>query len=397
MLASIFSKVTESLGKTFAYAGLLPAAVLIVMISLHATSTHILSEVGQALLRSEDSWKSAVWLGGLWLAGAFLFYAVRAPVFSLFQIIPDGVLGRWLLFRRVKRREQLSRELQEIVWRKTALAWLEKLGLDRSKIGTFPYWIVRPSPQQSLSDSRIGREALLAVDRTAGDALNLTPGPCAAIGSGIFRLFLLARSRHPPDVEHAIEAEIAGWRATIDSERASAVIALVEQDIDRQFARAFQACERFGGGAFIFPTEVGNRISALDDYALQRYGIDTATIWNRLWWILPKEARAEVSDARLALEALLNLTIALWLAALAILTRQVSACGPLPTFGESPCHSTRTIILVAIALITCLAGVSGRQFCDGNSRDQDHDLDRHVPPADAQTIGFFTQDARRRT
>jgi hypothetical protein len=346
VLASIFSKVTASLGKTFAFAGLLPAAALILILSLHATSFGTFSAVGGQLLSDADSWKLAAWLGAIWLFCGFLFYAVRAPIFSLFQIIPAGFIGRRLLFRRVSRRERLARELEEIEWRMTAFDWLDQLDLDRSKIGDYPYWIQRPSPEQSLWESRRGCEAFVAVDRTGGDALNLTVPRSDAIAAGIFRLFLLAKSKHAPGVESAIESEIAQWRSAFASNRAKAIVVLVKQDLDRKFVNAFQACERFGGGAYVFPTELGNRISALDEYALQRYGIDTATIWNRLWWILPKDAKAEVSDARLALETLVNLVTALLLAGVAVASRQISSCGPVLDFGGSPCDSTRTIAFV---------------------------------------------------
>jgi hypothetical protein len=346
VLASIFSKVTSSLGKTFAYAGLLPAAALLLILSLHATSVGTFFAVGQSLLADAEAWKKAAWFGALWLCCAFLFYAVRAPIFSLFQFIPNGTIGRWLLFRRVRWRERLAREREEILWRKTAFAWLEKLYLDRSKIADFPYWIRRPGPDQSLWESKCGREALVAVDRTDGDALNLTVSRSDAIAAGIFRLFLLAKFKQAADVERAIAGEIAGWQSAFDSDRAKAIVVLVQEDLDRKYASAFQACERFGGGAYIFPTELGNRISALDDYALQRYGIDTATIWNRLWWILPADAKAEVSDARLAMEALVNLAVALLVAGVAVTGWQIGVCGPVPDFSGSPCDSTRTIAFV---------------------------------------------------
>jgi len=362
MLASIFSKVTESLGKTFAYAGLLPAAILLLAISLHATSSGTFWSVVQALASDDTAWKSVAWLGLIWLACAFLFHALRAPIFSLFQIIPGGPLGRWLVFRRARRREQLKRRQTEIIWGKTALVWLQQLGLDRSRIGDFPYWILRPDSGQALLESRLGRETLLAVDRTAGDALNLSVRQSDAIAAGIFRLFLLAKFRHPADVERAIEAEIAEWRRTYDSARAKSVVNLVEQDIHRQFVRAFLACERFGEGAFIYPTELGNQISALDDYAEERYGIDTATMWNRLWWILPKDAKQEVSDARLALEALVNLTIALTLAALAVAARQVSACGLTVAFDGSSCDTSRTLVFIAVICILAILVYRGVNF-----------------------------------
>jgi hypothetical protein len=362
VLASIFGKFTASLGKTYVYAGLVPAGMFLVFLAAYYTTLPTLFGIAQSLLTSEDSWKAVASFGAIWILLAFLLHAVRAPIFSLFEVIPTGWLGRRLLFGVVKRRNRLTRERIELEWRSTAMLWLRKLDLDRSKIGEFPAWIVRPRAQDAIDVAKCGRETLRAVDLTAGDALNLTVSRSDAIADGIFALYLTARTRHEDAVERDLGGEIEAWRYAAASKQAAAVLESVEQDIKRRFTRAFLKCRRFGKGANIFPTELGNRISALDDYAQNRYGIDTATMWDRLWWILPKEAKDEVSDARLALEALTNLAIALLVAGLVLPSLEIASCGmTLDVVGQS-CNGIRIAAFAGVAFALAFLTYRGATF-----------------------------------
>ncbi len=363
MLASIFGKVTASLGKTYVLSGLLPAAVLLLAVLSYFTAITTLSDIGRQLLTVTESWKSLAWLGAIWLALGFLFYTLRAPLFGLFQIIPTGPLGRRLLFRRIARRERLRRIRVEAEWLSTAIFWLTKKDLNRAQIGDVPFWLTRsyPGDGRAIEISNIGRQKLLAVDRTIGDALNLTVKQSDAIAQGIFALYRLAKYERPPNTELAIAAEIAGWRFAMVSREAKAIVEFVNQDNQRKIARAFRDCERFGQGPYIFPTSLGNLISALDDYGLKRYKIDTATIWDRLWWILPKDVKADVSDARLALETLLNILIALLLAIIFIAFAHVNDCGLRPVF-VGPCDATRALIFAGCGLLLSAITYRGAAF-----------------------------------
>lgn len=51
------------------------------------------------------------------------------------------------------------------------------------------------------------------------------------------------------------------------------------------------------------PTALGNIIRAGEGRPLERYGLDAVVCWHRLWLILPQQARAELQDARGALDA----------------------------------------------------------------------------------------------
>ncbi len=362
MLASIFSKVTTSLGKSYVYAGLLPSGFFLLYFLFYFTSGSEVSVAAQSLLTKTDGWSFVALLGAVWIALAFLLYAIRAPIFGLFNRIPGGPIGRRLVFRRVKKRLTAARALAEVEWRATALFWLTRLGLQRGQIGDLAHWIIRPAPELGLQRSRLGREALTRIDLTVGDAANLDVCSCDRIVDGIFALYLVAGRTHDLGTEHEIEGEIRGWRSASGSRQAAEILEQVDQEIKRQFTRAFMACRRFGEGAYIFPTELGNRIAALDDYALERYGINTAMIWDRLWWVLPADAKSEVSDARLALESLINLALTILLGGVLLPIAEVAHCGT--SFGATglSCNGFRLGGFVIVALFLSVLVYRGGAF-----------------------------------
>jgi hypothetical protein len=362
MLASIFGKVTASLGKTFVFTGLLPAAVLILAVASYLTPLATLTSLGSALADA-DSWKKLAWLGCLWLVLGFFLYALRAPLFSWFQVVPASFIGRRLLFSRIAKRERLRRVRVELEQVKTAINWLTNRGLERAKIGDMPFWLVRsyPGDEKAIARSQAGRNTLTDVDRTVGDALNLTVSESDVIAEGIFALYRLARDKRSAGIESTITDEVAAWRFAMVSREAKAIVRFVDQDADRKVAKAFHDCQQFGQGPYIFPTKIGNLISALDDYGLKRYGIDTATLWDRLWWVLPREVKADVSDARVVVEALLNLLVCVFLAIAAILSLHVAKCGTQPSF-TGPCSAVPATAFTACALIISRLVYRGAAF-----------------------------------
>src|SRR5262249_49255835 len=140
-----------------------------------------------------------------------------------------------------------------------------------------------------------------------------------------------------------------------------AILRCVEQDIKRKYTKAFLSARRFGDGPYIFPTELGNRISALDDYAQGRYCIDTAVLWDRLGWVLPKDAKAEVGDARLALETLINLALALALAGFLVLSVEGTKCTNIGWVGVD-CNITSAAAFVTMAFVFSYFSYRGAVF-----------------------------------
>jgi hypothetical protein len=363
LLASIFGKVTSSLGKTYVFSGLLPAGLLLLALGSYYTSLSALSQFGQEQLSSANAWKSIAWFGAIWIALGFIFYAVRAWFFGLFETIPTSRLGRLLLFRRLAKRERVRRNLEELEWRSTALKWLREFKLDRAQIGEIPSWLLRSSSNQEklIADSRAGREILTNIDRSVGDVINIRVRHADAIAAGIFALYRLAKSRRSNEIEAAISNEIEGWRFALAGDEGKQVADFVWDDIRRMVDRAFGDREKYGKGQYVFPTALGDLIAALDDYAQDRYGIDTTTIWDRLWWVLPKDVKSDVSDARLALETLTNLIVSLVLTIGMILLSQVVSCGfKSSTLGA--CEPLRSVGWVVSGGVLAWMAYSGACF-----------------------------------
>lgn len=329
MLASIFGKVTSSLGKTYVFSGLLPAGIFLLAIGTFYTSFSALLQFGQQQLSSADAWRSVSVAGAVWIALGFILYAIRTRFFALFEIIPVSGPGRALLFRRLAKRGHAQRELERHEWTATAFRWIADWKFDPNKIGRLPEWVRLESPPEEalLAASQRGRETVRTVELTVGGALSIRVRQVDAIVPGIFSLYRLV-SDPRWGVGHPLAAgEIAAWRRASDSEAAQAIIEIARDDVLRSVDKAFAARGSFGNEHYVFPTALGDLISALDDYGQDRYGIDTTTIWDRVWWILPKDVKADVSDARLSVEALINLIFALVLAGCSVFASQVASCG----------------------------------------------------------------------
>ncbi|GII34158.1 hypothetical protein [Planotetraspora mira] len=59
----------------------------------------------------------------------------------------------------------------------------------------------------------------------------------------------------------------------------------------------------------ILPTRLGNVIRAAETYPWRRYGVDTITIWPRIYRVLPQSTISDIQDARATLEFLLVLSL----------------------------------------------------------------------------------------
>jgi hypothetical protein len=376
MLASLFSKVTASLGKTYVYSGLLPAGTLLMLIALQSSPSQFVKPV-QTLLADGNTWKSVALLGFVWLAVGFLFYVSRGLVLSLFQHIPGGWFGRKLLFLQSARRERLNRERIEIEWSATAVAWLTALDLDTKKMGDLPFWISRPEVEEALNSSKRGRETLTAIDLTAGDMMNLGASACDTIIAGVFALYGVVQ-RTQPNIAERAAIEIKGWREAKRSKRAQEVLRAVMQDLTRKKTRALLRSGRlgrrprlkpkdetvesaameeyarsFGDDAYVFPTDLGNKLAVMNYYCEDSYGIDTTAMWDRLWWVLPKEAKNELSDARLALESVINFALALLFAGIIVSVSLLASCWDSQS-SPNVCNAFGAVLPVCILMMSYL-------------------------------------------
>jgi hypothetical protein len=363
LLASIFGKITASLGKTYVFSGLLPAGISLLTIGTFFTSLSALLQFGQAQLSSADAWKSVAAAGVVWIALGFVFYAIRTRFFELFEIIPVSGPGRVLLFRRLAKRGRAQRNLERQEWIATACRWIVERGFDPAKIGNLPEWLRLESPQEDelLAVSRRGRETVSAVEGTVGGALDIRVRQVDAIVAGMFALYRLVSDPHW-GIEHPLAAsEVDAWLGVSQSEAARAILGIAQDDVMRRVDKAFAVRGRFGNGHYVFPTALGDLVSAFDDYGEDRYGIDTTTIWDRVWWVLPKDVKADVSDARLSVETLINLIFALLLTGCVVAAGQVASCG----FGYNPagaCTPVRAAVWVVACWLFVLLAYGGACF-----------------------------------
>jgi hypothetical protein len=65
------------------------------------------------------------------------------------------------------------------------------------------------------------------------------------------------------------------------------------------------------------PTVLGNILYGYEDYPRDRYGMDSIFYWPRLWLVLDKDSRAEISKSWSVADGLLNLSAVSWIACLA--------------------------------------------------------------------------------
>lgn len=329
MLASIFGKVTSSLGKTYVFGGLLPAGVFLLAIGTFFTSFTALLQFSQQQLSVAEAWKSVSVAGGTWIGLGFVLYAVRAWFFGLFEIIPGSGLGRALLFRRLAKRGRADRELDRHERTVTACNWILEWKYNPDKVGKLPDWLRLESPSVDtlLAASQLGRETVLTVERTVGGPLSIRTGQVDVIVAGIFALYRLVSDPRWGIAHPSAAAEVDAWRQGSDGEAPQQIIEIARDDVLRRVDRAFADRGTFGDKHYVFPTALGDLFSALDDYGQNRYGIDTTTLWDRVWWILPREMKADVSDARLSVETLINLIFALVLVGVVVVASQVASCG----------------------------------------------------------------------
>lgn len=59
----------------------------------------------------------------------------------------------------------------------------------------------------------------------------------------------------------------------------------------------------------LMPTRLGNVLRTAEDYSWNRYGLAIGVLWPRLWLVMPKEARREISHARARLDGAVRLCL----------------------------------------------------------------------------------------
>ncbi|GAA1261311.1 hypothetical protein GCM10009665_58840 [Kitasatospora nipponensis] len=77
----------------------------------------------------------------------------------------------------------------------------------------------------------------------------------------------------------------------------------------REYAAADRALRRFPGEPTpadperLMPTRLGNVLRAAETRPLDKYGLDPAKCWSRLWLVLPQETKKTVTEARVSVDS----------------------------------------------------------------------------------------------
>ncbi|HEY3658423.1 MAG TPA: hypothetical protein VGL34_25930 [Steroidobacteraceae bacterium] len=88
-------------------------------------------------------------------------------------------------------------------------------------------------------------------------------------------------------------------------------------------ARAFPIDEQSGGFDAGLPTRLGNILLAFEGYSERVYGLDAVFYWPRLWSILDKDIRAELSTAQAMTDSAVYISFVLYLGGLINLIQYV--------------------------------------------------------------------------
>jgi hypothetical protein len=109
-------------------------------------------------------------------------------------------------------------------------------------------------------------------------------------------------------------------------ERAIAVRPRTDKEA-RRWSRASQQLSLYPDEDRLLPTKLGNVLRAAESQAGQRYGLDTVTIWPRLYPYVPDPLARALRDARTQLDTLVSLCIALLVAGI-VLAAALFSDGP---------------------------------------------------------------------
>lgn len=339
MLATLLGQIKGVLGKSFLIAGVLPSAVFLFGWKwLRSGGTALAESVRQSFKSPAESAPDAILAGLTLVVMGLIFYAARGPILNFFQALPGPYLA--FLYRRGIRRQRrlmmnASREPEELPLTITAFLWSE-----RDFAAYFTRDIPAPfepsSVAEVLRDSEKARGLLSSriASARSRDEIVLNEEEEQQLTTGLYQLYLLATPIRPPDPvadtnstaalpastssspqgsppPPNLVAEIAAWRELLRRPYASETLRMVKTDLVGRWSRSYQQFQISfpHSEVWLQPTALGNRIAALDDYAEQRYGITTSTLWTRLWGVLSSDSRSEISDARLSMEVMTNFSI----------------------------------------------------------------------------------------
>lgn len=270
------------------------------------------------------------------LVAAFLLYALRSVILQIHRRIPIPGLYQLMLKWSVWRRARAEKERWIALWQIDVAQWVDsgfkpdpfavqvvldaKGSLDEARTiaesAALRGWIAAGDAEWSRHSKYAFRTFeklhILAVRRTqvttrAAELAQLGNRSDAQNWSEAERVLGMTA---PSD---ALMAELGLWR---DLQRDSARILDRLKSFDNyRLYDHYRECARkrakFPNTVWMEPTKLGNIFAALEDYAAERYGMDTLQLWSRLEIVVPKSQREQIASYQIALGSLLNTNLAL--------------------------------------------------------------------------------------
>lgn len=243
-----------------------------------------------------------------------LFFFARSLVLHVLQAMPGPMLAplRHILTKRqLKLRWKAKRAREGALWRRTVLRWSKEGFQLPNEQTVILEWQKIPdnldSLKRAVEASRRARKIVVKLSRRFDMLAIPSQRQVEKIATGLCQLYSLTFNR-PLALDSY--SEIFQWKTEM-TESVRAILTITDTEVFRSGTEARSKLSLFPDEErWLAPTALGNRFASLDDYAEKRYGIDTSTLWKRMWGVLSKEDRKEVSDAQLNVEVLANLSVA---------------------------------------------------------------------------------------
>ncbi len=349
MFEALFDQIKGVIGKNYAFAGLVPSLALILGWKWFQAGNDELVKLLDKLLQEPSQLTAEAVVFCLSVAGlALIFFVTRRSILRLFQELPGFVLTplrRKLIGLQSQNWRKANRIREECLWQYTAIRWYLH---GFSKPGYVPPWARSPAASDAVQASSESRSIVAQLAPSiARESTELTEKDSETILRGL--MLLIEYSAVAAESPECVK-EVQAWTDLLAKASSKEVLHRVEVEVSRRFAQARKSCQRLPRDPrWIQPTSLGNRVASLDDYAEDRYGLDTGSLWNRLWGVLSQEERQGVTDGQLGVEAFANLSMALGILSVSIVWEAIRR---IATGIQSRDYSTswRAVILSLIAM-----------------------------------------------
>lgn len=371
MFEKLIGIAAGSFGRLLLTAGVVPATVMLLLVALYLVPAKSLVDAAGKLAQQEkvDPAKSdkdrarspelsgpvVVSLLGL-AALSGLMFACRHAWLRYLETIP---FPAWFRNRRMAKEQQRRADLinaaETARFDLSSVAWINRKPDSKPK--------ARPPGDKGQVEADLLRRSKAGLDALNRSA-NGRPDH-GAILDGTRALFLLGvyEMKIPFDEQKEKWVEAKG-RAVVKDRLEN-----METDLQRRFIEALQRSRQFPSDLWLKPTALGNKIESIEDYAESRYGVETSTLLNRVWWVLADGDRESIGTAKSSVESLANLMLAFLLAGVLIgvigLYRTLSTVGVL----EALTRAAPAAVFVAICSIFSLLCYKAAVAAVDNLRD----------------------------